>query len=1720
MVGTSFLLPKTSSSVKSSAAHQGRKDLVKSIHDSKVTKIILDQYSDQLTSRDKKREIAEVKAKAFKSKLNKQKLRDLKRAVLQDGNLVSSNFFSDIRDMLNHIGCRSKQDFFVSILHLVLDLYFAESMPHYLSAVAHFIRSVLPADFIDRAFGFFSKFVEPTFTTLQDGKLFGEETIENLSDLFKMKATALKSNTWKKLCEFFNYVLCLMLGIAGDDENSFMSNIKHLVTKPIDLGLPLLMGLFESLIFLIRQGYQAFHLRTPMSFFYEETSLTKWVESVDKINLDYININSPDPLLRRQRVEILADMTKILEKGKNMKGCVDGFQANVLKTNYTKLMSTANDLHNSMTASKFRRAPFVLLINGVPSVGKTSFVNHCSSFFASVRGLTLNDECRYVRQFMDAFWSGLKSTHWFILFDDIAYEHPNKVVALQQSSLGDFIQVANNVVMAPNMANLEEKGRVFCMPELLIGTTNCKHLNAQHLFQTPYAVNRRFPYVVTLVVKEQVRDNNQGLQLNWDDPALQNLADSVGDDWWYIMVEKPVLVMKHDDVIQEQANYKLVGKFETMTEFRKWLKQAIENHVMVQDQIIEFHEKREKIAYCNVCCEEQANCSCVHMQDGYLESVKDCLSIIPDVDRSYVSYLLTFLFTFLIRRIFLNACVFAYAMLWGTPFSFIFAFLGIFGNYMGYAASFPRIGYAVYLWCPKSVQKQVLLWFARHRALPFLKSQKQFLGYSTGLVALLALYKAGGMYFKARDYKKENDEELYVNVISHYSPKDLKKQKRVNADLLEQISVAEERERLASRLAALQGGVISTKIPDVYYSEVEKSIAFDYGDKITSWKSLGMSESLKKIEQNVVRVHCKDYAKTGCGVLIKGQVLLTNYHLFAGGHTFRIYHSRCVNEMPGWMTIPDSDIILDKDKDLMAIRFRNLPPCKDLSGLIPLNNILDLKCAVSVVTRIDRTNETMTHGSKLCRWSGTDFVEHEFLGRMSYDYYSAVCNTTIDGDCGSPYVAHTPFGPAILAIHQNFKDGLISGVALTREYVNDLVAPLYDGVQGGSLLREGYSFALQPWSMNSNLRRIENAHCYVFGTSQRRFPSKSHVERSLIYHSCVEHGFKDEFAKPVMRHRDVWINQATPMVARDFCINLELLDEAVKMFIAESIDSIDVEEFSIVRVLDDKEALNGVIGLNFVDKIPRKTSAGFPYNCSKMKFLDFIGDEAILTEEIQDDAYDIERILSDSCRSMPIFMASLKDEVISQAKAEAKKTRVFTGSPLAFSLIMRKYLLTVNAFIQSHRRQFECCVGVDALGPEWEDISKYLKSFSSDFIAGDYANYDKTMTADLILSAGKILERICSKAGYDEKQLCVVRTLVYDLAFPVCNFDGDIIMTCGSEPSGHPLTVIVNSIVGSLLLRMAFINLNVGGTFTQHVRAIIYGDDNLMASILPEFNHCYLQRFFASQGLVYTMAEKGAESVPFIPFEDCTFLKRDFFLHPELNHIVGRLSEKSIRKMLMYRLPKGSMDASNHAIEVMDTSCREMFFWGKEKFESHRDWCLGLVKEYDLHECVGKASFSDFNTLSQWYLDKWSAFQELPVEERTFCTAQLQDGDLEDAPPVCPKCGCNDCLSSNIRAIVCKRCLRCRPPISCRFDKWFLGCLYCEDYYPLHCDSCYSMNITLQVYERDGLTTHFYCRGCVNNVDERLSYVVLVKRNNNFYRCDPVCHASRYTRLSLEDHQV
>ena len=233
----------------------------------------------------------------------------------------------------------------------------------------------------------------------------------------------------------------------------------------------------------------------------------------------------------------------------------------------------------------------------------------------------------------------------------------------------------------------------------------------------------------------------------------------------------------------------------------------------------------------------------------------------------------------------------------------------------------------------------------------------------------------------------------------------------------------------------------------------------------------------------------------------------------------------------------------------MAIRIRNVSPFAHIIDLIPKNFINDLESDVVIINR-DRDNSLLLFESKRCYMVENEEQTHELFGTRKFRKYEAVgINATQNGDCGSPYVALTNAGPSLICLHQSKRgDSLVSGVALKRDIVENLVCAFEPQIQGGSILRETCGFILQKWSPDPNIRRIPNAHCVVFGTSQRRFPAKSNVRRSMLFDSCIEKGFKDNFGPPVMRHRDVWIKQATPMLQRVCMEDHDLLDSAIAMF--------------------------------------------------------------------------------------------------------------------------------------------------------------------------------------------------------------------------------------------------------------------------------------------------------------------------------------------------------------------------------------------------------------------------------------------------------------------------------------------------------------------------------------------------------------------------------------------
>jgi hypothetical protein len=170
----------------------------------------------------------------------------------------------------------------------------------------------------------------------------------------------------------------------------------------------------------------------------------------------------------------------------------------------------------------------------------------------------------------------------------------------------------------------------------------------------------------------------------------------------------------------------------------------------------------------------------------------------------------------------------------------------------------------------------------------------------------------------------------------------------------------------------------------------------------------------------------------------------------------------------------------------------------------------------------------------------------------------------------------------------------------------------------------------------------------------------------------------------------------------------------------------------------------------------------------------------------------------------------------------------------------------------------------------------------------------------------------------------------------------------GTNPSGHPLTVVVNSVVNSLYMRYCFHELsphngvNKTASFKEYVNLFTYGDDNIMG-VSPKaewFNHTAIQKVLSDIGVEYTMADKTSQSVPFVHIDDVSFLKRRWRFDEDISEWLCPLEEESIHKSLTVWTPSKSVDEYTQMVAVITSANNEYFFHGRDVFEKHHKFFL------------------------------------------------------------------------------------------------------------------------------------------------------------------------------------
>lgn len=1248
----------------------------------------------------------------------------------------------------------------------------------------------------------------------------------------------------------------------------------------------------------------------------------------------------------------VSDLTDAVETGEAICGYTkahSGAEGYHMKRKLDSLKMLKNTEITRRASQKERKAPFGVLVHGGSSVAKSTFTKMLFYYYAQVHGLKADDHFRYVRNPTDEYWSNFDSSKWCIQLDDIAFLLPEKSNEVDPT-LKEMLSVINNVPYVPPQAALEDKGKTPVLAELVVATTNAEDLNALAYFHCPLAVRRRLPFVVNVKPKPEYLSENK----EFIDPSkLPAIADEF-PDYWIIQLQKLKPVKIHG---RYSAKLEVVQEFTSIKEFLKVFGKASKDHKSIQLKSQTCDVAMRDIKVCRECCASLKDCECNPQQQRQedtlcalcYESKTECVCTQGSISGLPLAFVGVFIFDILWN-------IFQNVLAWCITSWLIMYLARFYGMRRGvlYLTRFLDAG----------VELKVAGIFNSQRNIKVKVTVRKLLAAGKFLASMYVSYKVTRSIVKrcctTSPSKQEDDAE------------------KTN-DLAEQGNIfGSTEEQLAKETAQ-----------NVWYNPTLEMCRFDVPVASQSLANHTPEQIRDMFAHNCVRLSlCGVQSGTNvrtCGTFVRGQWLLLNKHIIDWTKSDRIEFTIVTMSQAQGLSANTTffcnvkDVKFAAESDVAMVKVKNFPPVKDILRFWAEQPIT----ATHIVGVRREFDGTVTKCEAYAGTYNDNFPVTSLNQNMSL-YFAQSTEPTKVGDCGTLAVARTPMGPVIVGQHMLGHNSTAGFVSITKSTLEKLMGDELEVVAGEApKMQLNGDIHLPPPHHRSLLRYLETGSVRIYGSLPgfRAKPKSKVCATPLRKEMCEHFETKVEWGPPVMNGWQPWKKNVAEMVKMHTDIDDEILTHCVESYsndILAELDATHGDKWKGELVfLSDRAAVNGLPGVKYIDRINTNTSMGFPWATTKKRYLESDITEdypegVTFTADVWERVRAVERKYEAGERAYPIFTGHLKDEPTTFAKIEAQKTRVFTGAPVDWSLIVRSRLLTFVRLLQKNKFIFEAGPGTVCQSTEWTNIHTYLTSFGEDqIVAGDYGKFDKRMAAHFVLAAFDIIIKIHESAGFSPEECRQLRCIGMDTAFPVVNMNGDIMEFYGTNPSGHPLTVIVNSLVNSLYMRYAYCLANpkqrTCTDFKTNVHLFTYGDDNIMgvSKSIPWFNHCVIQEKMETIGVEYTMADKESESVPYINLENTSFLKRSWRWEEELQSYVCPLEEKSIHKSLTTWVPSKTIDKYDQMVAVISSANSEYFFFGKEVFNKHHAFFKRILQQHPYSAYVSESTLPDWDALCQ-----------------------------------------------------------------------------------------------------------------------------------------------------------
>lgn len=1245
---------------------------------------------------------------------------------------------------------------------------------------------------------------------------------------------------------------------------------------------------------------------------------------------------------------------------------------------YSAKLTTLSEIQTARMLDQkesIREKPFGVLLVGDSGVGKSSIVSPITSYILKINGKDHDPKSIITLNQQDKFQSEFRTHHKGVILDDLM----NTNLKFESDSPATpIIMFLNNIPMSALNPNAEMKGMVMMEPDLVVGTTNVKDLNSTQLSNEPLSINRRFELTITQKVKpEYCKAGTKML----DTDKISHMGGEVFPDYGMFTVEEPRYANPSDnnktrppsqreiaydvmyfegEPLEDVDIYTLLRFIKVYSgRFYQIQKNFVANQRKNKDMPLCSHNNPS--GHCDECDKLDSQMSIPYFnevveffsakEDAWCQWYSDCKRASLESEDGHL--IIAFLMRNVLKEIVFETC---------KPYG---------------------LAVAAFLLCAILTDARLLLFSLPAMYVCYQEvSSKYAIARAESIERFCCVTRPSE---RLRNISWETKRKFIMLCMSF--------------GIWKLITLIYQK---CNALPQTQAAPFVTLAPDAkpYQQETEfwdtrvTEAKYQFGDAGITKKARCTTpcEMDNIVGKRLLMVTKEDGTVCDC-LPLKGNLLMLPNHYVDKTTSFITATKIGGHEYKNLPLSADNCERLT-GTDFAVWNCAGLGTHKDITEYYPLDIHEAKKLEVYTLYNDHGTlvkfPKMMAVRQRVVTTCGGIFSGLKYI--FPVQTFGGLCMGTLIGEAkGMPFIA----GHHLAGKGENGAAGFVTrteiNAAIARleqkstVFVSHSATPIKTeqmGVEFGPLKRPHEKCPSNDLPLDAKVK-IYGAHSLP-GASNRQ----SKVMTSVISSAAATimsipkmHGPPDELNN--IKHKVLDMSRKVDTATKfDTAITKKAFDDLTATF--DEIPDSELAKLGKIDLDANLSGMDGVLGLNAMNF---KTSLGFPLRGPKSTLIT-VSDrvvDGISTVRDQDPVItaDIERMEQALLKGESInaiFKASLKDE---PTKTGKKKARVFAGAGVSFVELVRKYYLTLSALCQRNKIVTECAVGTVVQSPEWTDLYNHIGKNGWDrAIAGDYQAFDGKMAPEFILLAFKSLIRLAEKSGkYDEDDIKIMKGIATEIAYPTYDYFGTIMEFQGSNPSGHPLTVVINSIVNSLYMRYAYYSIASKKRwwrvprFNKPVSMMTYGDDNVMTVAVgfDDFNHTAIAAEFAELGIVYTMADKEAESIPFIHLSDASFLKHYAVWDDELQLYRSPVEEGSIAKMLHTHLKSDVLSKEQSSAEAISNVALKYFEFGREVYTERIEQLARVAEEAGIKYYI--TELPTYDERLDWYREKFGLEQ-------------------------------------------------------------------------------------------------------------------------------------------------